>query len=94
MGLGFGIQLKPIPKNPNFLGYTQKTQKNLCLGKNPNFLVETLKKNLQKIWVFRGWVLGIDQINVGFLDRVLGVYPNPYFIGCECMYKVEFLGLS
>ena len=32
-------------------GYTPKThtQKNLGVGKNPNFLVETLKKNYKKI---------------------------------------------
>ena len=45
------VKPKTHTQKPKFFGvipktHTQKTQKNLDLGKNPNFLVEFLKKNL------------------------------------------------
>jgi hypothetical protein len=75
----------------------------LGLGKNPNFLVETLKKNLQKIWVFTqtqiflgflGMGFGYKPKKFGFLGMGFGFYPNflvtfnPQF--CVC-YKKMFL---
>ena len=44
------VKPKTHTQKPKIFGFipkthTQKTQKNLGLGKNPNFLVETLKKN-------------------------------------------------
>ena len=58
-----GKHPKPIPKKP---------KKMWVWGKNPNILVEPLKKIFQKTWVFTQ-----TKIFFGFWVWVIGVYSNP-----------------